>query len=237
MDSAKTFLKSIINKYGWDVHRYVPRLKDARKMLLLQKKIDLALDIGGYVGGHAIELRQDGYSGTIVSFEPVLEAFLQMREQSDKDPLWESFQLALGSKGGTTNINVGNKTYTSSVLTYGLAYKELDTRLKSEPQDAQMVRLDSWVETSPWSENRIFIKLDVQGYEKECLEGAKGILSKVEIIQCELSFVELYTGSWMFREALDWFERNGFNLYQIERGFQDIQQARLLQVDGLFVRP
>ena len=237
MFEVTKFIKSILNKFGWDLRGYQPRMRDARTMLLIQKKIDLVLDVGALIGGYAIELRNYGFSGTIVSFEPVSDSFLRLSQQSQKDHLWEAYQLALGPKQGTISINVGDKIWTSSVLDYGPLYKEADPGLKAAPQEAQMVRLDEWTERNRLSENRMFIKLDVQGYERECLEGAEGILNNVQMIQCELSLVELYKGSWMFGEALDWFERNGFKLYQIEPAFIDIKTARLLQVDGLFVRP
>jgi FkbM family methyltransferase len=232
----KGFIKSIINKAGWEVHRYVPRFKEARALLLNQKKIDVVLDVGAFVGGFATELRRGGYAGAIVSFEPVEKAFLTMRRQSDKDPLWETHQLAIGPSAATTTINVGEKIYTSSVLEYAVAYRAVDPELKSTSQEAQMVRLDTWVEKSRWAESKIFLKLDVQGYERECLEGTKGILKNIQMVQIELSLVELYTGSWTLGQALDWLEREGFMLYQMERVFQNLELVRLLQVDGLFIR-
>jgi FkbM family methyltransferase len=206
-------------------------------MLLNQKKIGLALDVGALIGGYAIELRNYGFRGTIISFEPVADSFLRLTQKTQKDRLWEAYQLALGPKEGTISLNVGDKIWTSSVLDYSAAYKGVDPGLKSQPQEAKMVRLDDWTFRNRLQEKRMFIKLDVQGYERECLEGARGILNNVQMIQCELSLSELYTGSWMFGEALDWFEDNGFTLYQCEPVFVDKKTARLLQVDGLFVRP
>lgn len=223
-------------KTGWDLNHFHPALKEARAKLILQEKIDLVLDVGAFVGDFAISLRRGGYTGTIVSFELCLEAFSMLSKKSDEDPLWYSQQLALGPKEGMTVIHVGDKIYTSSVLEYGPFYRDLDPSLTSTPQEVQMTRLDTWVEKSRWSESRMFMKLDIQGYERECIEGAKGILNKVQMIQCELSLKELYTGGWMFSEALEWFERNGYSLYQIERVFEDYENARLLQLDGLFVR-
>jgi hypothetical protein len=79
--------------------------------------------------------------------------------------------------------------------------------------------------------------VDVQDSTRECLEEGKGLFNKVQMVQCELSFIGLYRGSWLFGEAFDWFEQNGFNLYHIEPVFLESGNARLLQVDGLFVRP
>lgn len=237
MFRIKNVIRGIINKTGWDLRHYRPRLDEARAKLILEKNVDVVLDVGAFVGDFALQLRGDGYDGSMVSFEPVLKAFQKLSKRSDNDPLWYAEQLALGPKEGVTTINVGDKIYTSSVLEYGVAYKGLDPELRSEPQEVQMARLDSWVSRSPYQESRVFMKLDVQGYERQVLEGAKGILNKVQMIQIELSLVGLYSGTWKFTEAVSWFERNGYELYQIERVFEDCEHSRLLQLDGLFVRP
>lgn len=229
-------VRKIINKTGWDLHHYRPGLKEARIRLIGAKKIDLVLDVGASIGAFTAQLRRDGYGGPVVSFEPVLKSFQNLSKNSEKDPLWQSYQLLLGPKEGKTIVNVGDKTYTSSVLEYGLEYKTINPGLRSVPQEALMVRLDKWTERNRLLENQMFIKLDVQGYEREVLEGAAGMLRNVQMIQIELSLVELYSGGWLLPEAVAWFAKNGFKLYQIERVFEDYKHARLLQLDGLFVR-
>lgn len=160
------FIKSILNKFGWDLRGYQPRMRDARTMLLNQKKIGLALDVGALIGGYAIELRNYGFRGTIISFEPVADSFLRLTQKTQKDRLWEAYQLALGPKEGTISLNVGDKIWTSSVLDYSAAYKGVDPGLKSQPQEAKMVRLDDWTFRNRLQEKRMFIKLDVQGSKR-----------------------------------------------------------------------
>jgi FkbM family methyltransferase len=57
---------------------------------------------------------------------------------------------------------------------------------------------------------RLFVKADVQGYEKEVLLGAKQILAQTIALQLEVSFVPLYDGQPLFQEIFDFVGHHGF---------------------------
>lgn len=59
-----------------------------RKHLLSACKVDCVFDVGAYIGDYAIELRRLGYSGHIVSFEPLPEQFAKLNQRACKDLLW-----------------------------------------------------------------------------------------------------------------------------------------------------
>ncbi len=77
------------------------------------------------------------------------------------------------------------------------------------------------------------LKLDVQGYEDRVLRGAVETLSKISLIECELSVVPLYESQLNLREMLAFLAVRGFELEALETGFRD-QRGRIVQFNGLF---
>jgi hypothetical protein len=65
-DTAKSFARSLgydIRKIGWHF--------DKRPIdFIRSRNVDLVVDVGGNTGQYAESLRNDGYAGWIVSFEP-----------------------------------------------------------------------------------------------------------------------------------------------------------------------
>jgi hypothetical protein len=44
------------------------------------------------------------------------------------------------------------------------------------------------------SEDRVWLKVDTQGYEAEVFKGATDLLPRISALECELSLVPLYDG-------------------------------------------
>jgi hypothetical protein len=83
---------------------------------------------------------------------------------------------------------------------------------------------------------RPFVKLDVQGFEKEVLKGAAHTIALAIGIQIELSFAPLYEGGMKYDEALITLRDAGFVPAGIQPGFRD-KDGVLLQADVVMVRP
>jgi hypothetical protein len=82
-----------------------------------------------------------------------------------------------------------------------------------------------------------FLKIDVQGFEKQVLAGAKSTIDDHCVgMQLELSFMPLYEGSMLIREALDLVYSLGFTLTGLLPCFMDARNGRMLQADGVFFR-
>jgi hypothetical protein len=85
-------------------------------------------------------------------------------------------------------------------------------------------------------DKRVFLKADVQGYERQVLDGVAGHLDRITGLQLELSMVPLYEGGWLYDEALDWARQQGFLLMRLIPGFTDQRRGQMLQADGVFFR-
>jgi hypothetical protein len=56
------------------------------------------------------------------------------------------------------------------------------------------------------------LKIDVQGYEKEVLEGVGSLLKTFAWIYVECSFMELYAGQTLAHEVITMLAKRGFRL-------------------------
>ena len=208
-----------------------------RARLLRSLGITLVLDVGASVGGYAAQLRRLGYGSRIISFEPLGNGFAALERAAAGDPVWECRRQALGSSNGTAEINVAANAVSSSLLQIN------DRALRSAPQaenvgteHVQVTRLDSiWPELVR-DGDRVWLKLDVQGFELQVLKGAEASLPSISCIQAELSFVPLYHGSPTFLELIEYLDARGFRLAGLEEGHDDVRTGEMLQADGIFVR-
>ena len=83
---------------------------------------------------------------------------------------------------------------------------------------------------------KVFLKIDTQGFEGEVLNGAQNVLHQIAIVQLEMSIVPLYVGQRLYDYFFSFFKERGFFLWSLERGFYDPISGQHLQFDGTFVR-
>ena len=205
--------------------------------LLRSNRIDLVFDVGANFGQYATSLRECGYRGRIVSFEPLTSAFSRLEANAKADPLWEVVNIGLGDRDERATINIAGNSQSSSLL------EMLPAHLKSAPvsayvgkEEITVSRLDSVFSKYHRRGDRTFLKLDAQGYERKILEGASLSLSDIQGIQLEMSIEPLYSDEMPYLEMLGYLAGIGFTLASIEPGFGDPESGRMLQMDGIFFR-
>ncbi len=59
------------------------------------------------------------------------------------------------------------------------------------------------------------LKIDVQGYELEVLQGCEDILQKFSHLYIECSFIELYAGQALAHQIIAWLEERNFVLSSV----------------------
>jgi hypothetical protein len=80
------------------------------------------------------------------------------------------------------------------------------------------------------------LKLDVQGNELGILRGASALLSNVECVLLEASFLQYNKGAPLFGEVVRFMAERGFVLFDIGALVRWAKDNSLLQGDFLFVR-
>ena len=247
MKALKTLIQSVLRQTGYELHRYSPVLREEsvyqrRRHLLRfvqERQITLLLDAGANAGQYARGLRDLGYRGRIVSFEPLAEAFSVLEKTAATDAQWQCRRVALGDADrADAEFHVAGYSECSSLLPMHARHvSALPASAYQRTEHVRVARLDSLRAELPLHPaDRLWLKLDVQGYEKHVLLGAEKTLAQVQVIDTELSLVSLYDGQPLIGEMLTFLERAGFEPISLENGFIEPQTGKALQVDALFAR-
>ena len=78
----KRFFNSI---FGIEIKKYPTDELYRRITLIKHHNIDVILDIGANIGQYGSEMRNLGFKGEIISFEPMKKAFSKLEKNSSKD--------------------------------------------------------------------------------------------------------------------------------------------------------
>ncbi|MCY7334534.1 MAG: FkbM family methyltransferase [Pseudanabaena sp. CAN_BIN31] len=234
----KQTIRKLLHQLGIDVKRYEGSDYAIIKKLLDYHHIDLVLDVGANIGQYYKFLRDSGYSGRVVSFEPLSDAYSQLTKISKRCQSWEiAPRTAIGNQEGEISINIAGNSQSSSLLPM------LDNHISAFPESAYLrtetVKITSLDRIAPnyiHGNSGTFLKLDVQGYEQQVLEGAKGILPQIKGIQLEMSLLSLYQGELLFREMLDYMEDLGYFLHWMKPTCLNPKTGQMMQVDGIFFK-
>lgn len=236
----KKLLKKLFNKFGIEVHRLQPSSDFGAQIIAAMRKVDIDIlfDIGANTGQFSKEIRNKGYNGKIVSFEPLTKAREKLIQESSKDSNWVIHdRTAIGDRNGFTDINISKNSYSSSILP--MLNLHLNAAVDSKYIDTEktpIITLDSVADTYLDKSSNCFIKIDTQGYETQVINGAFKTLKRAKGILCELSLFPLYEGQDLWRDLILRLEKEGFILWSLERGFTDNCDGRSLQMDGLFLK-
>ena len=229
-------LKKMFWKMGFDVSRLQSHPIGRRRKLIDSYNIDIVLDVGANTGQFAKQMREVlGFSGNIISFEPLSEAYQLLEANAKKDPKWETRKFALGESNRKEEINIANNSYSSSFL--NLLPQHLQSAPESEYVGKEIVNiktLDSIFSDLCSKEDNVYLKIDTQGFESKVLEGAKKSIEHIKTIQLEMSLIPLYQHELLFYELYQILREKGFSLVSMEPGFCDKKSGELLQVDGIF---
>lgn len=176
---------------------------------------------------------------TVHAFEPQPAMFEEMRRRIGGLERVVLNHLALGDRVGTAVLHRTTHPESSSLLplnTESWWGQALDIR----PDGTAEVPIDTIDHYC--AERAIeavdFLKLDVQGYEMECLEGARRMLTerRIGVIQAELTYHRLYERATRFLDAEGLLNPFGYRLFTIFDVSCGDASGELLALDALFVR-
>ena len=237
MTPIKFAIQRMLQSFGWEIKRFTLDEMSQLARFLTIHEIDTVLDVGANIGQFATTLRMAGYPGKIISFEPQSEAHARLTAMAAGDAKWTvAPRCAVGAAPGEIEMNISDNSVSSSALPI------LEAHTGSAPasryigkETATVVRLDD-CDLVPRNE-RLFLKIDTQGFEQHVLDGAPELIKLARGIQMEMSLAPLYDGQADFMGLMAQMQKAGFELWALSPGFADRETGRLLQADSTFFRP
>lgn len=229
-DFAAGLVKSALDGLGFEFQR-----STTLRRFVATHPVDLVVDAGANLGQFAQLIRSKGYRGRIWSFEPVSQVFDALAAKAARDPLWQVSKLALGNSAGEAEINVSANHTLSSFLPASAKLAAYDADATTTSETVRVDTLDTVLKDDP--ARSVFLKIDVQGFEKQVLEGAKAALARVHALYVELPVEHLYEGGWTFSEAIQYLDELGFTPAQF-RTVNSLpnDRASAVEFDCLFRR-
>jgi FkbM family methyltransferase len=199
--------------------------------------ISLYLDVGANRGQTGQALRQEGYSRRIVSFEPIADTYATLVAAAAHDPLWETRHTALGDIDGSANITVMQHRDASSILPALPELAQLHPASVAEREEQiSLARLDTVLPGLAAPDDRIWLKVDTQGFEKAVMQGAKQSLPRLRGVRLEIAVTGVYSGEWTIAPAIDWMSEHGFVLAESVPAWRHPTERRVLYFDLIFIR-
>jgi FkbM family methyltransferase len=181
---------------------------------LQARDIDVVFDVGANDGHFGLWLRECGYRGRIVSFEPIRAVFDLLKVRADEDGDWDAHPVALGEQRGKAVINVAELSVFSSLLPQRNAATAFDAG--AAPARTEAVAVAPLDQFAPdYASRTCFLKSDTQGFERQVLLGAKATLPILKGVQLELPIIQFYSGVWGISDAISFMSREGFVIAQI----------------------
>jgi FkbM family methyltransferase len=239
-----TLLQRLARLLGYDLtpRRKAKALPAQLVALLAHHRISAVLDVGANVGQYGLMLREWGYAGRIVSFEPLPSAHGALVRAAAADVAWQvAPAMALGAPDaggdGEIEIEVSAETDMSSILPQTeLLRRVAPSAAVAGRQRVALRRLDQVAPAYLGPDDRPFLKIDVQGYEPEVLAGARQLLPRLHGLQLEMSLARCYEGERDYRAMIDQLGAAGFAPHLFWPGYFEPKLARQLQLDAVFVR-
>jgi FkbM family methyltransferase len=198
------------------------------------RKDPVIYDIGANRGTWTALAKSAFPAATIHSFEPLKELHGDFHAMTSQLTCVLLHPIALGSTRQILPFHVNSFQDTSSMLPLAELGRREWSITEESCSDVEVWDIDSYQHLHGLPEPAL-MKLDIQGFELECLRGAAKILLKSSpAILAEVSFEKFYENQCLFEDVSGFLGKFGYRLRALGSG--TAIGAPLKQCDVLFVK-
>ncbi len=176
---------------------------------LVGREFGTVIDVGANKGQFAVFARRRWPNARLLCFEPLPGPRARLTRLMDGAA--EVLDCALGETEGEAIMHVAERQDSSSLLPIGRRQKAIFRTEEAATQPVPVRRLDA-VLAGRALDAPVLLKIDVQGFERQVLAGAEGVLDRIDAIYVEASYVELYEGQALADDVLAFLAGHGFAL-------------------------
>ena len=169
----------------------------------------VVFDVGAHLGQTTLHFRKSFPTASIHCFEPVDENFKKLKLNTKGKRRIQINQLALGSSQGSVMMETGQSDQTHQVCR-----NPEKLRGNGEMPRIRMDTIDSYMKHNGITTIDL-LKIDVEGYELEVLDGAKEALERrtVKVILAECDFDPEDTQHTYFNELWNYLRSRNFSFF------------------------
>ncbi len=177
---------------------------------LIPDSIKTIIDIGANRGQFSLAARMYFPDSQIFAFEPLEEAAEVFRKVFKNDTHINFHETAIGPGEIDMLMHISRADDSSSLLPITSRQNELfPGTAEKGTRIVKVSPLGRFIDAEDIRQPAL-LKLDVQGFEAQVLEGCRSLLPSFDYIYAECSFVELYSGQTLADGVIDYLRDAGF---------------------------
>lgn len=201
--------------------------------------IERVLDVGANSGQFARKLRRLGFAGTIYSVEPLRSAYQELLASARDDARWMPLsRQGAGAERQTMDLNVAENGWSSSFRAVHPNHLAAEPTTRTIGRERVCISRSGELLRPELMAGIEALKIDVQGFEDQVLEGYKSWLPNIRLLLLELSLVECYEGApGLFELDRRLVSDLGFSRVSLEPSYYDETLGVVQQYDGIYFRP
>ena len=181
-------------------------------------EIRTAVDVGANIGRWTASLLHLAAPSRVIAVEPQPEPFAELTARFGADARVELVEAAVGTEDGEIRLNVTAHPDGTSVLPPNQELNEIyggGLEVVATPT-VPLRRLDT---LAAGLDEVSLLKIDVQGFERQVLEGGPETLARTRWVLLEVLFSSHYEGDALFPELHGLMAASGFGMVDMARPF------------------
>ena len=229
-------VKTILRRFGIELKRsaFGLDLGEDLKTIFGHRPPEVVFDVGANHGQSAISLHELFPEARIFSFEPASRTFAALQKNVERIPLITPVRAAVGSREGTSQLNVTGASVNSSLLEY---HKPTGGDKVCEREEVP-VRTVAGICGERGLDHIDLLKIDTQGFDLEVLRGAEKLFAghRIRAVLAEVLFVQMYDNQAWFQDICAHMAGAGLQFCGLY-GVQRESDFFMHWADALFIDP
>lgn len=169
------------------------------------------IDIGANKGQFTLFALEAWPGCTVFAFEPLPGPAACFRRVTARYPRVKLFEAAVAPSAGQRQIHLSQREDSSSLLPIDQQMSAVFPEARAAGQSATInaAPLEHFIQYQDMA-GSCLLKIDVQGFEQDCLKGCESLFKYIDHIYVECSYVELYTGQALIHDIIKLMASHSF---------------------------